>query len=463
MNKKYHKKSFQYVLFIVAILLMPFDNLPYLNNIFGELSYKAAFYPFLLAIILFLCENFYFKRIYVINNLGFKILISFFTWAFISSIINYNSIWQREFKGRTGNNKFILQLMVLVFAIILVNFLYYLIRNNKITLKVIRRYIIFSFFIAGFYSLFEIFYIIGFHGSENFLTTISYYIQSYYRGQLYLKRIRSVCGEASYFSMYASFIFPWILSYVFENRKQKFKYIIILLYFIMLVLLSKSRIGYIIILIQFLFFYYKILKIKGRNKNKFLSIICLALILIIISFVNKNIYSKTEMRNTFNSISIESIYNSITDSNNMSNVARFGLQEAGIRMGMANPIFGVGLGQYGFNVVEYISSDALRSSEVQSWISSDINSPWAPAFSLFSRIFAENGIIGLMLWIGIWGYTFFRCLRVYNRDTDNVLGLTVIVTIIGVFLAGFNADTYAYIEYWITLAISWNYIAGNSI
>ena len=39
-----------YVLMALAILLIPFNNLPYLNNILKELSFSATSYPMLILI-----------------------------------------------------------------------------------------------------------------------------------------------------------------------------------------------------------------------------------------------------------------------------------------------------------------------------------------------------------------------------------------------------------------------------
>ena len=48
--------------------------------------------------------------------------------------------------------------------------------------------------------------------TSEILKAVSNVIQLYARGELYPRGIRTVCGEASYFGMYAAFVLPWILS-----------------------------------------------------------------------------------------------------------------------------------------------------------------------------------------------------------------------------------------------------------
>ena len=56
---------------------------------------------------------------------------------------------------------------------------------------------------------------------------------------------------------------------------------------------------------------------------------------------------------------VNSIVSSVTDSENLSNIARSSMQNAALKMGINHPIFGVGLGEFGFNFPQYVSENSI--------------------------------------------------------------------------------------------------------
>ena len=111
--------------------------------------------------------------------------------------------------------------------------------------------------------------------TSEILKAVSNVIQLYARGELYPRGIRTVCGEASYFGMYAAFVLPWILSYIYTEKEYWKKGIAVVyaLYFIALVLLSKSRMGLLIFWLEFIIFSIGIIIMKGNWKKKIITVL----------------------------------------------------------------------------------------------------------------------------------------------------------------------------------------------
>jgi O-antigen ligase len=165
--------------------------------------------------------------------------------------------------------------------------------------------------------------------------------------------------------------------------------------------------------------------------------------------------------------SLIDVFLSLASKDNLSNIARFGAQLAGYQMALDHPVFGVGLGQYGFRVADYIPDWALVSEEIRKWISPTEGTAWAPVHNIYVRIASEGGFIGLLLWISMWGSVLLGCIRKYRSNTvasgqPDYLGLALVVSIVGVLLSGFNADSFRFFGYWLSLGAAWAYISQTN-
>jgi O-antigen ligase len=166
---------------------------------------------------------------------------------------------------------------------------------------------------------------------------------------------------------------------------------------------------------------------------------------------------------------IEEIVVSLTTSGEetayyMSNIGRLGSQNAAWRMSLEWPIFGAGLGQYGFHMPDYVASEAFMSYEIQNWASTSEDTPWAPVHGIFPRIAAETGFVGLSLWLLMWltlSWSIWQRCRL-SLKRGNIIELTLLISIGGTLLVGFNADTFRFFGYWFLLAIGWAYVSANS-
>jgi O-antigen ligase len=112
-------------------------------------------------------------------------------------------------------------------------------------------------------------------------------------------------------------------------------------------------------------------------------------------------------------------------------VERFDAQEAGIKLAERNPL-GIGPGQ--FEPVVQIS-----------------------AHSTFVRVFAEQGILGLVTFVGLAGSTFVLALRntVLGRHTYGIAAAALLAAWCGLLVNSFFVDTVHWRHLWLVAAMIW--------
>lgn len=440
-------------LFIASIILIPFDNIPCFDKLLGELSVKASVYPFLIIIPIIFFYTIKDRKLYLENTMEVKMLIVYCFWVCVSIAINFSSILGNSFKERSGIQKLILQLMVLVFLLLISYSTNVIIKIKNVDLLKLRKYICLSLIPVGAYGFIELLNILNIVDFSYVIAKTSYFIQTYFRGEVYPKGIRTVTGEVSYFGMYCAFILPWIMSYIYTEKtsKKKILFALINIYLLVLIVFSKSRTAYAITFLQIFIYSMCILIFKTSKQNKKIVISMVGGVLVMFFVINNTVISKVKTDvNSVSQISISSLIKSLSDKNNMSNVARSGMQRSAIQMGLDNPVIGIGLGQYGFYAQEYLDGKAMTSHEVQTWASED-NDAWPPVFSLFSRIIAEQGIVGIIIWASMLMYIIFSMIRQLRRKQNDILGISLLVSFMGVIISWLNADMFSMISFWILL------------
>jgi hypothetical protein len=116
-----------------------------------------------------------------------------------------------------------------------------------------------------------------------------------------------------------------------------------------------------------------------------------------------------------------------------------------------HPLFGVGLGQYGFHFRSLVPSWGLQSWEVAKYFKDSQFDLAArglpPSFSMFSRIGAELGIVGFLAWILPPIYAMRRALI-----TPGPLTFIVVCAFAAQFWVGLSQDTFRNVYYWFWLA-----------
>jgi hypothetical protein len=442
----------------LAIILLPFSSLPGPVNILREMAGEGAFYPFMLIVASWLFSISKKGKLVLPKHPSVKLLALFILWILVSAAFNLPIIDGLTFKGRSGLEKLIMQLIVTAFVMLSALAVFNFIDQGNMSMQTFRRYILISFMVAGCYSLIEIPALFGQGWAGSILHTLDPLIRDSEHIKPDLARLRSVSGEPSWFAMYCSFIFPWIFSYVFTEKRKSWVYVMLVSYLLAMIVLTESRTAYFITIIESALFWGGIMLFKGHLSTKYrmivFSAITVILLFLVATLLQDSIFGKSAMSDTLSSLG---------DTNNESNMARGGSQKAAFGMAVDHPFFGVGLGQYGFYMPSYIPASALDSYEILEWASPGEGTPWPPVHNVFARIAAELGFVGLGIWIAIWIAMIVSCFKRYRKNIcndgkQNIFVLSLMVSIIGVLLAGLNSDSLRFFGFWLILGIAWAYL-----
>ena len=267
--------------------------------------------------------------------------------------------------------------------------------------------------------------------------------------------------------MYVAFAYPWVVSYILTEKRytKKILYGIVVLYMLLLVYLTKSRVAYAVTMGEMVLILFGILLFDRKKLNKVLIVIitiCSMLSINSFNTLNSYIMSIRQQQGSTDEViddgynidmSVGDVVQSLNSKTNHSNIARLGLQKSAINMGMDNPIIGIGLGQFGFYADQYIEEDARISFEIQRWTNPEEVDFWPPAFALIPRIVAEQGFVGAAIFIAFLLVTMIKFFVKYVKANENTMEILTMVSLIGVIVSTFNADTYGLPQLWILLGI----------
>ncbi len=440
--------------FLLAIVLMPFNLIENMPHWFGEFSVEGAFYPLMAGLLLLGIDFLKRRQLSIPHHISFKLFVLFLIWVLISGLMNWPAISNSFTRGRSGPNKLVLQYVVLLFtfSMSLGGYQIYTKLERDKMLSFVRYSVLISFILCGVYSLIEIFYFTGSGLSEKVLVNIN----SLYRTSTLLwPNLRSVCGEPSWFGSYFAFAYPWLLACIFFSKKRGLVYLILIIYSWLMVYLTFSRTAYLTLIAETLLFVVLIAITKAYRNQKRLYYALIVSAISIIAIVSYNSHLGSDKAR-------ETIV-SLIDPNTtrqISNITRIGSAVTAINMGCDNPVFGVGLGQYAFFMPQYVPDWALESHEIRGYLDTNNTTMWVPAHCLFTRIYAETGAVGLLIWLGIWGSIAFSLLkRLYEtKGKDDGQGLWLIIILIclaGVMLQGFNLGSFRFMGYWLLLPVLW--------
>jgi hypothetical protein len=383
----------------------------------------------------------------------------------LSTVVNINNIATSVFKGRTGIEKYVFQLIVIItilFIILLVyNLLIYFknkIGNDELITKINRTFELLTIFMI-IYCTFQ--YINMYHFNIPFFDIIENITR---KDGFRYNRIRFVSYEASWFGVNIVPILAFILINI--NRKPKeIKNWLYLFFTYFFIFYSISRTALVICLIMtfvaiILFYIY----IKNKETKKILVLVFpLIFSLLVILLTYGNFVIKIENNKVYSIISTLFRYKETVSE--QSNLTRYGMTDAAIKMGLNNPL-GVGIGQYGFRFKEYFDNIYI-TYETSRYLSSFItlDYPWPIALNLYARIFAELGFWGIMTFILFYYSLFYRAVMTLkngkNIKKNDIQILILLMT--GCILTGFNYDSFANPVIWFTLAFAMFILTNREI
>ena len=216
-------------------------------------------------------------------------------------------------------------------------------------------------------------------------------------------RLTSVARESSWFGSYVCVILPFIFMSV-KAFRGAFKWIGIvaigiILFFVALGT-SKSAYGALALEIGLAAVVYFILFHPWRALAKtLLGLVAFSTIAFGAFAVAPQTFNKAIQPFVEKAVGVYQLFEPLLlgDTNLMSIGTRFGMSDAGTAMGEGWPAAGVGLGQFGYHAYNYTPLWGLNREVVQ-WLSNDMPA-WPSTSNLYTRLFAEIGALGLVIYV----------------------------------------------------------------
>ena len=376
--------------------------------------------------------------------------VAFVAVIAMSTVANFGSILSNGLKGRTGISRLLSTTLVPMFGFYFAYLVYFYSMHS------------FRKLLAG--PLFwGAIIVVGVGDIElvswkvdavyNIFLEVSRFVHALMRrGQFIPGRIQSVTYEASNFGMFAIFTLPWLWAFANEHSSTLRRIVCWILFLNLLVLsfLSgrTSLVGVIPVLL--LIPYLRLLLTARRAAFQGLYYVLMG------SYLLLSIAPLFVIALFQNEIAAAAI-----SSDNLSNVSRFGTMAIQINEFLLNPIFGIGMGQYPFQVGQLIPSWA-NTWEFQKWIT-DPDASFFPSFSLYSRIVAELGAVGYAIWLYfctlLLGKAIVSAHGFWHRyGAFPYIGVAIVCGFFGLQFSGWVIASYKIPYIWLVLGFAVAYI-----
>jgi O-antigen ligase len=261
------------------------------------------------------------------------------------------------------------------------------------------------------------------------------------------QRLRSVSFEPPAFGNFSGFAWPWLLAGVLAaGGATRVRGALLLGAFTVLILLSQARTGQLLImsnLVVFVALRYVFAPPNGRYRPLLVGTMTIfgAIALIVGLAVA--------------AASVDEFTETVVAGDSISNLSRLAFQTSAFAMFAAHPITGVGFGQFAFNSVEFMPAWAYFSSEVSESLTHP-GAAWPNTYSLYARICAETGALGLLGWLALWLSAIAFLVRdttAYARRFGRLPFVTypLVMNCMAVLVAGITTDTFRTPMMWIAL------------
>ncbi len=439
------------LLFLIGWFFFPFNDF---NGVqaFGEFKNEAGAFFFMAGFLVLSIEILFSGKIAIPfrSNL-FQLLLLFFAWCFITTVLNYDTVSENYFKHTSGVYRFVRQYVsLLIPSLLFFIFFYNVIRPwtaAEILIK-IRKVLLISLLVVFVYGFLETL-IVVFHINflRNILDLFNYFPflnVNYMSGG----RISSVAYEAPALGNYLITVSGWMFSYILSSKSRlRFAPALMILF---LTFFSGSRTALINIGIQILILI-GILYTMPQYRKNVLNIFKFAVVAIGVALLingDKVIRAVDEK--------VESLNFSKNLKNNISNQTRFGMQYASIQVFKENPVIGVGFGQETYHKRFHYPGWAKKNNwEFKGMYQNNSLRSFPSAYNMYTRLLAETGIIGLFIFLFFLFYCINKSIFLFRNSNPDfkILGFILILSFIGLSLNWLQTDFFRQHGIWLCLAV----------
>lgn len=447
--------------FFVAwtIFFFPFiTSITKAPSFLGGLGKEGSFYPALCFFVLFYLSIFITKgKVFFPKKNLIICLLIFLIIALVSLVFNANDLLVVHHQGASGYGRAIVQYGSLCFYVLLaIAYSNFFVKQND-SLQFALKWIILSATLSATYSIFEL----GALFSDPTCLAIREFIDSLFRDgaestgviQTYLRGVRSLADEASFFALYSGIVFPWIFAgTIIYPGKKRYLFSFLLALFFMFNILSTSRTAYVVIAFEILACAILFKKyISFKKITSFMMVLLASFVIIYSNFSDVELLDRVDFANTFQSIFEEDKLHE------GSNVARYGSQQAALAMFKEHPLLGVGYGEFGFYAADYYPNSAWQSFEVLDWGSNVVPGKWPPTHNFFARLLGETGILGFLAWITFSLIILIEIYRIKRHLSaqGNIIMSALFISFLAIFIFSLQNDSIRIMPLWLFIGLVW--------
>ncbi|MGE4351540.1 MAG: O-antigen ligase family protein [Bdellovibrionales bacterium] len=444
-------------LFFLGLMFVPFTSIEGISGL-GEIQHEISAYIFIAMMGLFVplvLSRAKEKAMGVDTQVYLipKIMAVMLTVIALSFAVNFLTIKDSVFFGRSGIEKFVTSTIVVFYGFGIAGMTYVL-SDRQPWDKMILKPLLISVALCSIFAFFEM---AGrFNGAmASLFKVISAPFYGTFEVMEWDTRLRSVAFEPPDFANSAGYMWPWILASVIQAKgRGKLLTGAAFLALNVMILLSEARTSFVVIgglsvvFLGLLFVFSH--KEDGRDAEKMMLPMTLIFALVVPSCLFLFVYFYDTL-----------IYN-VVAGDNISNLSRLASITAAMRMFESSPVFGFGFGQFAFHVTQYMPSWGYYSPEIQVWLFGN-GEFWPAVYSVYARFAADMGVVGLLMWTGIWLYL-ARAIVVgtlrYRKETGELpfAAFPLVMSCFCVLFAGVPCDSIRSPMIWITMGLACRYL-----
>lgn len=449
------------ILLAAALVSMPFiSSVGKESGLFGTMGSQLSYYFIFAGFIIWVLELLFTKKKCVLpNSFSFKLLPILLLIMFVTTLLNAPDLLTKETKGVLGIQKSTVRLISFSFCCLLSLYMYNVFRYaGKDLLWGIYKYTLYSFLLAGGYSLIEIACFLDVSGAVDLLQTIDQLFRPADSVGFYW-RIRSLAMDAPSIALYWSFLFPWlIISVMLSTGKMKVLSIIGIIYLLILAIGGISRTSNISLVVEFLMVLFLFRQEFFRKWYVFPSLL---MIIVVVTGV-------VELTGDLISMNPSEVFTSLLSTEGgkaLSNIARYGSIIATVYVFFDHPMIGVGWGAFGLYAADYYPDWAWISPEIQLWGSNGVGTPWAEPWCTYLAFFCQCGFLGGIVYILMHLRLLAELKNVYQQMdyVKSVYARALFISFCGVCLFGFNLGNVLLFITWMTYSAIWALYSSDDI
>ena len=342
--------------------------------------------------------------------------------------------------------------------------------NWQKAVQTMTRSILTGVVIIFSYSSIEILYLAGNETAKNLLEVITPYFHSikndgtWWPPLLWNGQLRSVFAEPSYLGIYSAFAMPFLWNSFTKIRTDKSKYLYCIVFFF--IFLTKARTAVVLfsgeLFLLMIFMIY--LQEKFFFKHALIIINCCLLAFFGANYfinncmITKNITSGSELTVQVGQYFSENV-TSLVSTNKRSNSARYSIMLADLKIGLDNPVLGVGRNLRNAYIPDYLPEIGKNSGEVKGWIKDQkekgVLRSGFPKLGEYTSRFAETGIVGLLLFLLPPVLLLKKLFQKIKANNEQLPYIFVMISFCGILISGIGDNINITYCYWVILGVGY--------